>query len=144
MNPEIEELLDELADSNAPMLNWTDTRNRIHALHEKSESFEERGKLLEIYAMIMESVQRLKLVEDVELFRRTRNQDYNLFLIRESTTGEKIDPKKLLAVCQRGIAAGRMASNSDMLKLAEYGDRFIGPPLRQSATALWWKRIFGR
>lgn len=145
MNPEIEELLDELEASPGPTLDWRGTRERIYALHAKSESFEERGFLLKIYVMLMDSVEKMKLVKEVEEFRKVRQQDYNLFLIRESTDGENIDPQKLLAACQREIAAGHMAADDEMHTLARYGDQFISPPpAKPPVTGSWWKRVFGR
>jgi hypothetical protein len=141
MSPEVEELLNDLEGSVAPTLAWTETRERIHELHKKSQSFEERGLIIKIYLTLMESVEKMKLVKDIPQFRETLKSDYNLLLISESLdANHNIDPTKLLAVTRREIEAGHMVDNNELHQLAKTGDQVLDLPPRKS---LWSKIIDG-
>lgn len=141
MKNEIHDLLTELEASVAPTLAWTDTRQRIHDLHQKAETFEERGLLLKIYVTLMDSVEKMKLVQDVDKFRDTLKKDYNLLLISESTDGKHIVPAKLLAVTKREIEAGHIDEEHDLHKLALMGDHLQTPPAPKRG---WLSRLLGR
>jgi hypothetical protein len=52
--------------------------------------------------------------EDMEKFKKARQRDYCLLLIREALVGENVCPQKLEAVTQREVKAGRMASDNDL------------------------------
>jgi len=83
-------------------------------------------------------------VNDLEEFKKTREQDYNLFLVREAADAAgNIVPEVLLAVTEREVAAGRMAETDGMRQLALSGRQFIEEPEKPS---LWSKArsIFGK
>jgi hypothetical protein len=140
MSQEIEELRKELEASVGPTLHWTNTRARIHELHGKAKTFEERGQLLKIYVTLMNAVERMELVKDVETFRETRRKDYNLLLIVEATDGKDIVPSKLLAVTRREIAAGHIDEKHELYQLA-LADNYVPTP--RSPQKSWWARLMG-
>jgi hypothetical protein len=136
-------LLDRI--SAASTLDWRATRDEIHELHKQATTSEERGALLAIYKAVMDLAERSATISDIDKFREARQSDYNLFLIREAADeAGNIVPETLLAVTEREIAAGRMAKDDDMRRLALVGHQFIKPNDRQSS--LWGKvrSLFGR
>lgn len=143
MNQAISELLRELEESPAPTLDWTNTRKRIIDLHRSAESFDERGLIVRMYVTLMNSVEKMKLVTDMEDFKELRRKEYNLLLISESTDGKDVVPSQLLAVMRREIAAGNADEGHELYELAKMGDYLKSPSSPPPPTS-WWKRLLGR
>jgi hypothetical protein len=142
MSPETLALLDRL--SAASTVDWLSTRKELHELHKQATTSEERGAILAIYAAVMNLAEGSDAVNDLEEFKKTREQDYNLFLVREAADAAgNIVPEVLLAVTEREVAAGRMAETDGMRQLALSGRQFIEEPEKPS---LWSKArsIFGK
>jgi hypothetical protein len=125
MNPETEQLLVELEES--PALTWKDTCARIHDLHRKAKTSDERGLLLSMHIILMDA------------FREERRKDYNMLLMSEATDGQTFAPAMLLAATQREIAVGHIDEEHEMHKFS-LASVHVAPP-RQ---ALWLSRLFGR
>lgn len=140
MNPETEQLLAELEGSPALTLVWIDALARIHELHGKATTFEERGLLLSMHIVLMNSVELAGLAKDSEAFRKMRRQDYNLLLMSEATIGQNVVPAMLLAVTRREIAVGHIDEEHEMHKLA-LAATHVAPPPKQGS---WLSRLFGR
>lgn len=51
-------------------------------------------------------------------FRKTREADYRLFLVRESMVGENVCAETLAAVTQREVDAGRMSPDHTLYTMA--------------------------
>lgn len=143
----VAELQEFLSSDNGDLVNWQEIREKIHQAHrDPATTFDERGLLLGVYWSMMDLVERSGMV-DAEKFRVTRNQDYNLLLISESTEGQNVDPRKLLAVCERELAAGRIAADHELRKLAQVGDYLdIGgaPATAAPPRKSWASWLFGR
>jgi hypothetical protein len=139
MNPEIKEQVRQLEEKSATVVDWIETRDRIHALHGKLATLEERGLLVKIYVRLMDVVEHADVVQDQKLFRQARQSDYNLLLISESRVGATVDSGKLLAVTRREIAAGHIDEEHALHKLA-----LAQPPTlhRQSVWQVWKSRFF--
>jgi hypothetical protein len=139
MNPEIKELFYEVEARSASIVGWIETRDRIHALHGKAATFEERGHLVKMYVRLMDVVEHAGVVQDSKLFIQARQSDYNLLLVSESRDGATLDSGKLLAVTQREIAAGHIDEEHELHKLA-----LARPPTlhRQPAWQVWKSRFF--
>jgi hypothetical protein len=85
-------------------IDWRATREEIHDLHGRSTSEPERALLVGVYTNLTDFVERSEAIKDgkFQKLRETRRKDYLLFLIRESTDGELINPDKLDHITPRG------------------------------------------
>ncbi|MBS0525551.1 MAG: hypothetical protein JSS04_18115 [Proteobacteria bacterium] len=128
----------ELEGSPALTYAWVDTRARIHELHAKAETSEERGLLLSMHIILMNSVELSGLVKDLEAFREERRKDYNRLLMSEATDGRNFVPAMLLEATQREIAVGHIDEDHEMHKLALAAAQ-VSPPKQAS----WFSRLFG-
>ena len=120
----IEEIRQEGA---AGTFDWQRTRERIHAEHERTTDFAERGNLVRLHAVLFDQVERGLQPEQLDGFRQARWQDYNLLLVREATVDGNVVPQMLDAVTQREVAAGRMAEDHELRVLAAQGMAMIAP-----------------
>jgi hypothetical protein len=140
MNPEIKELLQELEARSGTVDDWIEMRDRIHALHGKLTTLEERGLLVKMYVRLMDAVEHADIVQDLKLFRQARQADYNLLLFSESKDGVTVDSRKLNAVTQREIAAGHIDEGHALHVLS------LVPPSTLQRQPAWqaWKSWFLR
>jgi hypothetical protein len=121
-------------------LPWTKIREEIHDEY-KQASTADREILLATYKAVMDSVERHIGPADLETFRTTRRQDYNLLLVSECIVGEgDVSPEMLEAVTRREVAAGRMAADDELRTLGRIGGKFLAP----KKPAGGWRRLFSR
>ena len=138
-------LLEEIRrEGAAGTFDWQRTRERIHAEHERTTDFAERGNLVRLHAVLFDQVERGVPPEHLEEFRATRWQDYNLLLVREATVDGKVVPQLLDAVTQREVAAGRMADDHELRVLAAQGMAMITPPAPTPPPARGFGGLLGR
>ncbi|GEM_PF-2477738 len=105
-------------------LDWPRIRDEIHAEHDRAATTQERETLLSVYKTVMDAVERQMRPEDLEKFRKTRSEDYNLLLIKEATIGDhsgNINPQRMAAITRREVTAGRMSPDNELHKLAVAG-----------------------
>jgi hypothetical protein len=131
---------------------WQGCRNDIHREFDKAQTFEQRGALLAIYHAMMNIVEK-SLIEqsDVEKFRLTRDQDYCLFLVKESGQGENVNSEILDQVTRREVEAGRMPPDHQLRKLALTASNLgisttaqLHDTEQERARISWWRRTVGR
>lgn len=129
----------------ASTLDWRATRDEIHELHKRATTSHERGALLAIYTAVMDQVERSGTITDMAEFKEARQQDYNLFLIREATDeAGNIVPETLLAATEREIADGRMTETDELHRLARAGIMTLTPGPPQPSLpppSSWWDRL---
>src|SRR6516164_8322646 len=81
-------------------------RERIYEEHDKATTIDDRVRLLQIFNLVMDLVERNferkgtdpKLIQD---FRNARQSDYRLFIVKECMVGENVCAETLAAVAQR-------------------------------------------
>jgi hypothetical protein len=137
-----EDLADRLikeAQSGAP-LNWRRARKKIHEAHDAANTEAERVLCLRMHKAIMDAVERQGIIEKRNLahFRKARQQDYNLLLVKEAVIGRthrNVPPAKMAAITRREVAAGRMSPNDGLHKLAVAGNAILTPPQREARKA---------
>ena len=109
-----------LADAKAGReLDFRAIREGIHDLAERAKSEVEHVTLLQVYTVIMDAMESGGNVEpdNLEAFRKTRDQDYHLLLTREILIGENASVELTARITDREIAAGRMLQD-DPLRIA--------------------------
>jgi uncharacterized membrane protein YhaH (DUF805 family) len=105
-------------------LDWPRIRDQIHAEHDRATTTKERETLLAVYKAVADTVERQIRPEDLEKFRKTRSEDYNLLLIKEAATGDQsgnINPQRLATITDREVTAGRMSPDNELHRLAVAG-----------------------
>jgi hypothetical protein len=114
----LNELLDEAEKRPALLLvNLREIRDEIHNEHKRAPTFGQRGALLAIYKSVMDYVEGASNFEPegLEKFKKTRRQDYCLFLARECAQPDgNVDPVMMEAVTRREVDAGRMAEDDEL------------------------------
>ncbi|CAE6814115.1 hypothetical protein R69746_05754 [Paraburkholderia aspalathi] len=114
--------LQELLDApGAPFINTEEILAQISDEFGSAKTEEMRVILLGLFKTTMDIVERRFTPEDLEQFKTLRNQFYNGLLIREAFVGEDVSPEILDAVTQREVAAGRMAPDDELRRLAQVG-----------------------
>src|SRR5271154_7198232 len=100
-------------------LDWTAIRDDLHKEHERAKAPEERVQLLALHKIIMDKVEaNVTDPADLEIFRKARDQDYCLLLVRETVSADgNISPALMDNVTRREIAAGRMPPDHNLRKL---------------------------
>jgi hypothetical protein len=99
-------------------------RERIYEEHDKATTIDDRVRLLQIFNLVMDLVERNferkgtdpKLIQD---FRNARQSDYRLFIVKECMVGENVCAETLAAVAQREVAAGRMTPGHTLYTMAQ-------------------------
>ena len=94
-------------------LDWSRIRDQIHAEHDRALTTQERETLLSVYKTVMDAVERQIRPDDLEKFRKTRSEDYNLLLVKEAAIGDdsgNINAQRMAAITSREVAAGRISS----------------------------------
>lgn len=129
---------------------WQGCREDIHREFDKSTTFEQRGVLLAIFDAMMNIVEKnLISPQELEAFRKARDADYCLFLVKESRQGDNVNSELLEKATKREIDAGRMLPDHQLRQLALAAFTVgIGTTsqLKQleewQARGPWWKRLF--
>lgn len=101
------------------LLHWREIRKKIHDEFDKATTDDQRGALLQLFTVTMNIVEPTIAQTDLETFRKARQQDYNLFIVKESLVGQNVCAETADAVTRREVAAGRMAPDHDLRQLAE-------------------------
>jgi hypothetical protein len=118
-------------------------RDEIHDLY-KGASSREREALLAMFQAAMDMWKRRTEPSDHAEIERLREADYNLLLITECTDSVgNVVPSRLLAVCEREIADGRMQPNDKTYELAKMGVAVLEPPSTPSKKPGLLRRLFG-
>lgn len=123
----IEGLASELAS--AKTFDVVDVRAKIEKEFAAATTSDQRGKVLAIFKATMDQVERhlINLGDQAELLENLRNaraQDYKIFIVQECTVGldspggGDVSVEMLMAVTNREIAAGRMAEDHSLRKIA--------------------------
>lgn len=129
-------------------LHWPDLRERFFEEYKTAENDAHREGLLAIReAVLAETVRSGSVDADrMEEFADTVRKEYNLLLISECVVDENIEPALLKRVTQREIAAGRMATDDELAKLADIGVYALSRPQPESIASRLVdsiKRLFG-
>ncbi len=96
-------------------------REEILELYKNTTDEAEEVQLLQLHKALMDNAERHLSGSDLDTFRTTRRQDYNLLLISKCLEGENVSPPLLDALTMREVAAGRMEPDDELRKLAEAG-----------------------
>jgi hypothetical protein len=130
-----EELLDRFmaGAKSGGQIDWPKMQKEILAEHENAPDERDRVLCLELYRVLMETVERQGLVEPQhrEEFRKLRDQEYIALLLREAMIGEtedNLDPFKTLAITTREVRAGRMREDDELHRLSVDTCRKLGEP----------------
>jgi hypothetical protein len=161
----VNELIESLASAgeNGQEIDFRAIRERVYEEHDRATSIEDRVKLLQVFNLVMDLVERNlerngtapNVIQD---FRNARESDYRLLLVKESMAGENVCADTLAAVTQREISAGRMTRDHSLYTMAQ--EQVAGPHVtraelvaiaaqREATPALagqpkaGWRRAFG-
>lgn len=118
-------------------------RDEIHDLY-AGASTREREALLAIFHSAIDMWKRDSRPDLHAEIEALRESDYNLLLITECTDERgNVVPSRLLAVCEREIAGGRMAPEDKTYSLAKAGVEIIERPAPQPKKPGFLRRLFG-
>jgi hypothetical protein len=113
-----QDLYDRLPEDSAEiLLGWREIRAKVHDEFDKATE-KERCALLQLFTATMNIAEATIQPADLESFRKTRKEDYNRLIVKESVVGENICAETAYAVTRREIAAGRMSPEDDLAKIA--------------------------
>lgn len=99
-------------------LDWPTIRETIHDEYDTALPVE-RENLLTVFHALMDAVERQISPVDLDTFRKTRREDYNLLLIKECAEADgNVSPHRLRVVTQREVNARRMQPDDELYKLA--------------------------
>lgn len=119
-------------------LDWKAVREEVAEEYDHASAVE-RGTLLQIYHAVMDQAERGISSLDLDEFRVARRQDYNRMLISECiVNGGDVSPEALKAVTEREVAAGRMAPDDNLRRLAVAGPA----PSQAESPQTGWRRAF--
>jgi hypothetical protein len=123
---------------------WRGCREDIHDHFDTASTSEQRGAVLAIFHAMMNIVEKnLIASDDLEKFRKARDQDYCLFIVKECTEDGNVRPDLLEQATRREVEAGRMPQDHQLRHLAITAGMTMAQgetPTRQS----WWSRLIGR
>jgi len=125
-------------------LDWREARGDIHIAHGNATTEAQRVLCLSLHKAVFDAVERDNsaiIPGGMSDFRRTREQDYNLLLIKEAMIGRtdgQIDPNVMKKITDREVTAGRMAADDELHKLSVAGAEILGahPDRKQSGGIL--------
>jgi hypothetical protein len=113
-----QDLYDQLPEDSAEiLLGWREIRAKVHDEFDKATE-EQRCALLQLFTATMNIAEATIRPADLEIFRKTRKQDYNRLIVKESLVGESVCAETAYAVTRREIAAGRMSPDDELAKSA--------------------------
>ena len=114
-------LLQQLIDApGAPVSNWHEIANEINKEFDHATPAQ-RIALLKLLHSTMDIVSHHVAPEDMEKFNEARQKQHRILVVQESVIGKNVCVEVLDAVTQREVAAGRMAPNDELRKLAITG-----------------------
>ena len=143
--PQLQRLFDA---PGAPLSNWREIVALIVKEFESAKSEESRVTLLAALTAAMDTVQTTWPHTELAAFLATRRLQYDALVMHEALMDGSVCAETLDAITKREIAAGRMAPNSALRKIAERGLN----DLRWTRIAVakpknfWqraWARLFG-
>jgi hypothetical protein len=122
---------------------WRQVRKEIHDAHDVAKTEADRILCLGVHKIVMDTVERQGLIEDDKLadFRKARQQDYNLLLVKEAMIGRtdgNVAPDKMAAITRREVAAGRMSPVDELHRLSSTHDPTSSPPRRKTRPMGAW------
>ena len=137
------------------LLNWREMREQIHDEFERATTQEDRVILLNLFKVVMDTAEITVAEDDREMFRKTRQQDYNSLLIRECLIGENVSVEFMDAVTKREVLAERMPHDAELRKLAVKGmaephltimelHELAVAKTRPSPPKTGWRRLFSK
>jgi hypothetical protein len=122
-------LIEEM--KSAKSFDIVEIRAKIQREFDGAKTGDQRGKVLAIFKVAMDEVERHLTGDKTELlanFKEARAQDYKIFIVQECTVGldtpivgGDVSVEMLMAVTNREIAAGRMTEDHSMRKIAVEG-----------------------
>jgi hypothetical protein len=113
-----QDLYDRLPeDSVKILLGWREIRAKVHEEFDRATE-KERCALLQLFTATMNIAEATIEPAELESFRKTRKQDYDRLIVKESLVGESICSETAYAVTRREIAAGRMSPDDDLARTA--------------------------
>ena len=127
----IQSLIDEL--KSAKNIDIASVRERIYKEFDAAATSDQRGTLLALFKAATDQVERTLVgradqAQMLEDFRKARDQDYKIFIVKECTVGldapvvgGDISVDMLMAVTNREIEAGRMTEEHSLRKIAVEG-----------------------
>ncbi|HWA18750.1 MAG TPA: hypothetical protein VG757_07105 [Devosia sp.] len=127
---------------------WNGIRSEIVAEYRKGGADLDRATLLQLYKIVMDAVEQSGNLgsEDLESFRKSRREEYNLLLISVCVMPDgNVSPEALRIVTEREVAAGRMSPDDELRTLAIGGPDAIepappSPPKRTGLLGLFRKK----
>jgi len=128
----VNDLIESLASAgeSGQEIDFRAIRKRIYEEHDRATTIEDRVKLIQVFNLIMDLVER-NLERNgtapnvIQEFRNARESDYRLLLVKESMVGENVCAETLAAVTQREVSAGRMAPDHTLYTMAQ--EQVAGP-----------------
>jgi hypothetical protein len=120
-------------------INWTKIREEISDNYDGADSAE-RATLLQIFKVVMDTVEKNLTGADLETFRSARRQDYNRLLVSECLIDGNVSSAALAIVTSREVKAGRMSPDDELHRLAIAGPAGIG--VTEKPVARGWRRAF--
>ena len=122
-------------------LEWSKIRDEIAEEYSKA-SESDRVSLLELFNVIMDSVESNVSRPDLAGFRTARAQDYNRMLVSECLIDERVSPNALGRVTQREVAAGRMSPDHELRRLAVSGPGEVSPETQPNPRKGFFRGAF--
>jgi hypothetical protein len=124
------------------LADWRGCREDIRDEFDKASTSEQRGALLAIFHAMMNIVEKnLIASDDLEKFRKARDQDYCLLLVKECTKDANVRPDLLEQATKREVEAGRMSQDHQLRQLALSGMAMAQGETRTRQS--WWRRLTG-
>lgn len=143
-------------------LDFTSIRQEILDQYETATTTNDRVLCLSMFKTVMDTVERhleqhgKATATQIAEFKEARRIDYHSLITQEALVGENICVETLDAVTQREIAAGRMAPNNSLRKIAVDGlaaphlthaelvsveaEKQGRPTLSKEPPLSWWRR----
>jgi hypothetical protein len=100
---------------------WRKWQKEILAAHEKAPDERDRVLCLDLHRTLLDTVERQIRPDDLEEFRKLRDQEYITLLLQEAMIGQtddNLDPVKMLAITTREVRDGRMREDDNLHKLS--------------------------
>ncbi len=105
----------------APLVNWREINKEICEEFGRATTLDYRIALLEGFKSTMDIAETSLAHEDLKVFQEARLRQYKTFIVQEALVGQNVCVETLNAITQREIAAGRMAPDDELRKIAEMG-----------------------
>jgi hypothetical protein len=103
----------------APLVNWREINAEICEEFGRAKTEDYRVSLLAGFKATMDIAETTVAPESLKTFQEARSKQYKTFIVEEALVGENVCVETLDLVTKREIAAGRMAPDHTLRKLAE-------------------------